>query len=56
MLNVIGLKKCSKSKCENENNTHYVYAISFKRSTMLEYIYNQHSIAYDPILRVRKPG
>ena len=24
------------------------------RSTMLEYIYNQHSIAYDPILLVKK--
>ena len=24
-----------------------VYAIGFRRSTMLEYIYNGHSIAYD---------
>ena len=32
-----------------ENNTHCVYAIGFRRSTMLEYIYNGHSIAYDPI-------
>ena len=31
-----------------------VYAIGFRRSTMLEYIYNGHSIAYDPISRVRK--
>ena len=33
-----------------KNNTHCVYAIGFKRTTMLEYIYNGHSIAYDPIL------
>ena len=37
-----------------ENNTPCVYAIGFKRTTMLEYIYNGHSIAYDPISRVRK--
>ena len=41
---------CPKSK----NNTHCVYAIVFKRTTMLEYIYDGHSIAYDPIYRVRK--
>ena len=38
-----------------ENNTPCVYAIDFRRSTMLAYIYHGHSIAYDPILRVRKP-
>ena len=32
------LSCCSKSTSENENNTHYVYAIDFRRSTMLEYI------------------
>ena len=32
-----------------KNNTHCVYAIGFRRTTMLEYIYNGHSIAYDPI-------
>ena len=45
-------KKCPKSKCQIENNTPCVYAIDFRRSTMLAYIYNGHSIAYDPILRV----
>ena len=28
-----------------------VYAIGFKGTTMLAYIYNRHSIAYDPIYR-----
>ena len=32
-----------------ENNTPCVYAIDFRRSTMLAYIYDGHSIAYDPI-------
>ena len=35
------------SLCQIENNTPCVYAIGFKRSPMLEYIYNGHSIAYD---------
>ena len=43
----------SKSKCQIENNTPCVYAICFKRSTMLAYIYHGHSMAYDPILPVR---
>ena len=30
------------------NNTPCVYAIGFRRSTMLESIYNGHSIASDP--------
>ena len=38
-----------------ENNTPCVYAIGFRRTTMLAYIYHGHSIAYDPILPVRKP-
>ena len=38
----------SKSKCEIENNTPCVYAIGFKRTTMLAYIYHGHSMAYDP--------
>ena len=41
-----------KSKCQIENNTLCVYAIGFKRSTMLAFIYHRHSMAYDPILRV----
>ena len=35
-----------------ENNTPCVYAIGFRRSSMLEYIYHRHSIVYDPIYRV----
>ena len=34
------------------NGSSCVYAIGFRRSTMLAYIYNGHSIAYDPIYRV----
>ena len=32
------------SKCQIENNTLCVYAIGFRRSPMLEYMYNGHSI------------
>ena len=39
-------------KGQIENNTLCVYAIGFKRSTMLAFIYHRHSMAYDPILRV----
>ena len=40
------------AKCQIENNTPCVYAIGFKRTTMLEYIYHGHRMAYDPILPV----
>ena len=48
-------KNVPNPKCQIENNTLCVYAIDFRRSTMLAYIYHGHRIAYDPILRVRKP-
>ena len=46
---VHNVKNCNISKCQIENNTPCVYAIDFRRSTMLAYIYHGHSIAYDPI-------